>query len=281
MKKTSVLITLIAMAVFAFSACSLKDNEGGVKDLNTKASTAEASSKDENTTALAQEASSENENSSSLSQEVSSEKEDIDSQDGDNALADESEDTSVMIADFDLIADFDFEKVPVSEEAAMYAHITAKDDAGNTLWEYDTEKVYVTELDNLQELGISTAGYLINLGGYVQCIDVTNSKECSFLWRNESNVGASCTYKFADDGSLYIGGYYGPDLTVIGFDGKTISQFDTFTYPEGVDDSDFFWLYSMELDEDDQTKGTMCYEGGEGHKIRVDFGTGEVIEIIE
>lgn len=177
----------------------------------------------------------------------------------------------------------DFEKVGNTENASEHAHITARNADGDVLWEYDTEEAYVGQYDNFQEIGLCTAGYLFVADGKVYCVDVTDGNECTFLWVNDSNVGASCCFTFGDNGCLYICGYDGPELTIIDSDGNTVAQYAHLAYPEEMDGADYFWPNLISCDELDPSTGYIRYDGGfedESDSILyVDFENGKVLGI--
>lgn len=115
--------------------------------------------------------------------------------------------------------------------------LEAFDENGDSLWTYETEYYGVTELDVVQDIGMSKNGYLILAGGSIYCIDV-NSGNPNILWKNDEFAGASASFDFDEKYNLYICGYYGPHLMVIDSDGNTVNRYD-------ILDSEVDWPCSL------------------------------------
>lgn len=135
----------------------------------------------------------------------------------------------------------DIESIP--EDAAMIGHVSCFDASGKVLWNYDTDKIYVSQLETIQEIGFTSYGYLLIEDGTVTCIGLENDKMGKVLWRNDSFGGGSASWDFDEDENLYICGYFGPELCIIDPNGATVARFE----PSMVDEC--YWPYSLEYDD--------------------------------
>lgn len=63
------------------------------------------------------------------------------------------------------------------------------------------------------------------------------------LTPEDVHLGASLSYALAGDGTMYIGGYYGPDPVAIDMDGAVLWKADS-------GDEGIYWLYELEVRSD-------------------------------
>lgn len=137
-----------------------------------------------------------------------------------------------------------FEIEHVSDEAAAIGHVKCYDASSKELlWSYDTQKVYVAQLNNLQEIGFTSYGYLLLVDGNVVCLGTEGDDAGKELWSNGMFGGASASWDFDEDENLYICGYFGPELVIIDPTGATVS----FYPPQFADD--FFWPGELKYED--------------------------------
>lgn len=111
------------------------------------------------------------------------------------------------------------------KNATEYGILKCCDESNEVIWEYETDHVYSTELDNLQDIGLISTGYLLQAGGDIICVGVDGDSAGKEVWRNSDFCGGSANFDFDQDDNLYICGYYGPDLMVIDCMGNTVSRY--------------------------------------------------------
>ena len=165
------------------------------------------------------------------------------------------------------LADILFETVDFPEKASWKAIITGVSEDGSPRWTYETETVYVSELDNIQEIGFAECGYLFIVSGTVFCLGTDEENEGKILWQNDEFGGASAAWDFDDEGNLYICGYYGPDIMIIGPDGETVLPATNYSYSE-----DFYWPCYIDA-RDDGSEITIGYDSnGEFYYVDPEYG---------
>ncbi|MCC8141333.1 MAG: discoidin domain-containing protein [Lachnospiraceae bacterium] len=122
-----------------------------------------------------------------------------------------------------------------------YAVVTAKDESGNTVWEYQTPEYAMTELDRTSAIGREGDSYYLVQGGSVVSLDAETG---TTNWENPDFQGspADGASAFGDD-VVYLSGYYGPDFYAVTTGGDTVSRIDEF-------DSNYFWPYELEVQGD-------------------------------
>lgn len=130
------------------------------------------------------------------------------------------------------------------EDEKELLRVYCVNEKGQLYWEYRTARVPVTELD-------CTAAFI---GGTAQeprvmvysteegltALGFDTGKAFWTLTPQEVRLGASLSCALAEDGTMYIGGYYGPDPVAVSVDGEVLWQADC-----GGDD--IYWLYEIEL----------------------------------
>lgn len=139
--------------------------------------------------------------------------------------------------------------------------IRAENEAGETLWTHSAYKSYFTELDG-------TAAFI---GGTAEDprVIVYDEKGLASLrletgeqvWILPVDLGGSISSAVAEDGTMYIGGYYGPDPIAFTMDGVILWR------AQGNDD--LYWLYKIEIGDEGiiatydhiagDREGTVCY----------------------
>lgn len=134
---------------------------------------------------------------------------------------------------------FEFERV-YGDDASEQGVIICKDENGNVCWTFESEKVPMTELDQVAEIGVTGYGYLVLIEGKIVCFNKTNQLEPEILWENSDFMGASPSFTFDQNDNLYICGYYGPYLMKVHPDGTTEFKVE---YLEEY--GDCYWPYEL------------------------------------
>lgn len=117
-----------------------------------------------------------------------------------------------------------------------YAIVTAYDNAGNIVWQYETEKYRETELPQICEIGLKEDRFYFTESGTVVALDAQTG---AVVWKNNDFGGAMISSAFGNN-AIYICGYYGPDFFAISYDGATLKRIDSF-------DPQYYWASKIEL----------------------------------
>lgn len=118
-----------------------------------------------------------------------------------------------------------------------YAIIKGINNHGEMVWEYDTEKYEIGELDRVAELGICKNLYYLVEEGIVIALNLATGE---IVWKNNDFKGSGVSYKFDNVGTLYICGYHSPDFCAIDENGKTLFRISHF-------DDNYYWPGDIEL----------------------------------
>ena len=135
--------------------------------------------------------------------------------------------------------------------------LTCLDANGSELWKRVFQSPYSTELDCTDAFVVGTAVepmVLVHMSGVgLTALDLYTGQEKWTLSNEVVDLGGSLSCAVAEDGTMYIGGYYGPDPVAISADGKVLWQSSS-VYGEGDGyPLDFYWLYELELGPDGLT----------------------------
>ena len=137
-------------------------------------------------------------------------------------------------------------------------------------WTRNVSVPYATELDGICAfLGGTEADPRVMI--YAE--DKLEAFSCATgesIWTLNRHLGASCTYAVAQDGTMYIGGYYGPDPVAISVDGAELWSADS----KGA-----YWLYKLELAENGlvATYSVSANDYEKEARIVYDYATGALI----
>ena len=153
--------------------------------------------------------------------------------------------------------------------------VICTDGSGREIWRQETATSDVTELTQTDvfiggTLGMPI-GLMYNAEQGLTALDVATGSVLWTLSRDTVHLGASISRAVDAGGTMYIGGYYGPDPVAIDMNGNVLWQANS-----GSDD--IFWLYSLEL----RDNGIACHYGSMGPEdsgwVLYDFN-GQVVEI--
>lgn len=148
------------------------------------------------------------------------------------------------------------------EYSCEHAVITATDKTGNVVWSLETDHYNEAQLSQTNEIGICEDRYYYEEDGKIIALSM---KDGSLLWTNNEFKGCAIGSDFDDNGTLYVCGYFGPDLFIVDKEGKTVKRMATI-------DEDYFWPYEVEWDNE-MVKIYFEADGwsgsGEGHLITV------------
>lgn len=177
---------------------------------------------------------------------------------------------------------YTFEIIGNPVNASVYAKLTYEDANSDASWEYQTEEIYVSELDVVQNIGFCFQGYLFLAGGKVYCIELEGDNAGTAKWVNDAFLGASAAWVLEDQyglyNLLYLSGYNGPDIMVINTKtGDTIARFDHLDFSDipDVDAAQFYWPNKIMLEN-----GSLKLHFASNGKVAVvDPNTGKVIEL--
>ena len=144
------------------------------------------------------------------------------------------------------------EQITDPESDMMSAKVTGYDEDGNELWTYETKQDHTPQLDPFKEIGLFGRQYIFVAWGEVISLDIANGLE---NWVNKDFNGYSVCFTTDYEGdTLYLCGYFGPDLFVMDLEGRTINKV-------GVADEDYYWPYEITWENEHAVK--IKYESNE------------------
>ena len=157
-------------------------------------------------------------------------------------------------------------------DSKEYATITALDADDQTVWQLETKRYEVAQLDSVTEIGMWEDRFYYAEGGKIVAL---NRETGEMLWENEDFSGYPAgkdACLILDDGTIVATGFFSPDLAVVDKDGEMLKYLATF-------DEDIFWPYEVKM-EDGMV--VITFEHGpdesEEFKLTVDPETWEVAE---
>lgn len=131
----------------------------------------------------------------------------------------------------------------VGEGERVFVECT--DAQGKVVWSRESHVPYMTELTNSDVFLGGTMELprimLYNGGEGLYSLDFFTGEEIWLLPNETVHLGGSISHAVAEDGTMYIGGYYGPDPVAISFDGELLWQAD----PR----HDAYWMYEILITE--------------------------------
>lgn len=139
------------------------------------------------------------------------------------------------------------------ENGSEYGAIRGLDSNGNQVWVVTTALLPTAQMDRVTSIGQYLDRYYYIEDGDVVAIRVSDGAE---LWRNKDFGGSptdSCIV-IGEDGTVYLSGFFGPDLFVADINGKTLLK-------ERQISADYYWPCRLEIDTDAH-KATVYMSGG-------------------
>ena len=139
-----------------------------------------------------------------------------------------------------------------------YLLVTCEDASGSQRWFYETMTEHSTEL-TLTDAFIGGAVQdpfvmVYNAEKGLTALDLFSGEERWTVTPEQADLGASITHARADDGTLYVGGYYGPDPVAIDVRGNVLWRSDsggcTWLYEINLGDEEIACHYDMMSDAD-------------------------------
>ena len=120
--------------------------------------------------------------------------------------------------------------------------------------------------------------YLYAMGDGLTAYDAASGEAAWRVPTDAVNLGGSVTHAFAGDGTLYMGGYYGPEPVAISGAGEVLWQART--------SDDIYWLTDIQVTDEgvlaayevvgfegnDMRPGTVLYDRETGKTLRVEVG---------
>ena len=150
----------------------------------------------------------------------------------------------------------------LSDDYKQSAIVHARDAGGNELWTYETGHYESTELSGISGIGVFGNAYYMVEDGAVVALDI-NSGEV--LWRNGDFGGASAVGAFGDDGTLFLCGFYGPDIFAVSADGVTLGRIEQAS-------TDYYWPVSLRLEGEEVLIGMSGTPEGDAGNQPVEIG---------
>lgn len=116
------------------------------------------------------------------------------------------------------------------------------------MWSYQSETLMSTELTGVElflNLQAEEPMVMVHNADFgLIALDAATGEEKWILSRGEISLGASITHAIAEDGTMYIGGYYGPDPVCISPEGK-VKWESSSLHDENGSKREFTWLDSI------------------------------------
>lgn len=146
------------------------------------------------------------------------------------------------------------------------ADIIGMDAQNGQVWKYEARSSHeATELESVQEIGVIGDAYYFNEDGTIVALAMSDGR---VLWKNADFGGASIAFDTDEQGTLYLCGYYGPDLCAIDRNGNTLIHVDSLS-------PDFQWPY--EIRYENRVVYITCYLRGEMEiVVKYDLNTGGI-----
>ena len=120
------------------------------------------------------------------------------------------------------------------------------DESGALLWTRELISQYATELDMTDAFVAGTAEQpcvaLITATEGFTLVDGFTGEELWHLASEDTGLYGGVVYAVSEDGTIYIGGYYGPDPVAISMSGEVLWQ------AQAAEDA--YWMYRIDLEED-------------------------------
>ena len=125
------------------------------------------------------------------------------------------------------------------------------DETGDLLWDYATESLGTTELESLDafinDRGAQPMVMVYNSYYGLTALNAETGEEIWSLPCTTVSLGGSIKTAVGEDGTMYIGGYYGPDPVAISADGQVLYQCSSLHEDAEYGETTFFWMCEIEV----------------------------------
>ena len=122
-------------------------------------------------------------------------------------------------------------------------YIEASDASGNFVWDYTADCSYSTELTMVDAfIGGTANNPLVMAFSAEKGLTAIDFMSGAVLWNipdDSLSLGGSISHAVDADGTMYLGGYYGPDPAAVSMDGRVLWQTDL--------GGSYYWLYEIEI----------------------------------
>ncbi|NMA93735.1 MAG: hypothetical protein GX975_03630 [Clostridiales bacterium] len=132
-----------------------------------------------------------------------------------------------------------------NQHAQVTGYIKGLSADGSVVWEHVTETCNVGQCDVIQNIGVSSAGYMFLAGGSLYCLDPDNGE---LRWVNEGFGGDGASWDFDEEGNLFLTGYFGPWIFGVNPEGETIAYQNVM--PEHYEAEGYYWPSALLADSD-------------------------------
>lgn len=152
-------------------------------------------------------------------------------------------------------------------------NVSCFDGSGSFVWGLYTSIGLATELDGTAAFAGGTGDRpLVIVSSMPLGLAAIEPSSGRLLWAKDfamGELGGGMSTAVDEDGTMYLGGYYGPDPMAISVDGDVLWRSD-------IDDSTF-WLYKISVDGDAIVADYDYLDEGGYSRVWFDRATGEVL----
>lgn len=132
-------------------------------------------------------------------------------------------------------------------------YIARLDENGNEIWSHSSESLAVSELSSVDAFVNAPANQvMVYNGDYgLTALDAETGAEKWTIGCDTVSLGGEIKYAVAEDGSMYIGGYYGPDPVGISADGRVLFEASSMHEDSNFGETYFCWMDRVEVHTDE------------------------------
>lgn len=124
------------------------------------------------------------------------------------------------------------------------------DAEGKTVWSHREETLSTTELESLEVfINDKAEETMVMVYNSYYGLTALNAESGETIWTltvSEISLGGSIKTAVGEDGTMYIGGYYGPDPAAISAEGKVLYSCSSLHEEEYGEDT-FFWMTGIDV----------------------------------
>ena len=162
------------------------------------------------------------------------------------------------------------------EEGQEIMHISCVNPSLNISWTANTSPIEPGQMASTNAFMGGTAEspqimlHVVQRGLYA--LDISDGHSLWILPTSTANLGSCSCAAVAEDGTMYLGGFLGPDPVAVDASGNVL-------WHSSVGRDDVYWLYDIQLEEDGlHCRYEWCTEEGEGTVI-YDY-EGNLVEVL-